>query len=257
MRTATAKSAVIDYSNAADGYVMVQFTAATTGSIKVQVADAANTYTYPIKAQKWAVLPLTSGNGTYKVTVFLGISGDKYATVLSESISVTLSGSTAPFIRPSLYVNYSEAPNTVSKAASLCSGKSKDLDKIKAVYDFVVTTLTYDYALAASVQSGYIPDLDAVLAKKKGICYDYAALMCGMLRSQGIPCKMVHGYANGGYHAWISVYTKESGWIDAYIQFDGKSWKRMDPTFASTGGVNDATMKIINNDAAYTAKYVY
>ena len=25
---------------------------------------------------------------------------------------------------------------------------------------------------------------------KKGICFDYAALMTGMLRSQGIPCKL-------------------------------------------------------------------
>ena len=34
--------------------------------------------------------------------------------------------------------------------------------------------------------------------------------MTGMLRSQGIPSKLVVGYAGTAYHAWISVWTEET-----------------------------------------------
>ena len=36
------------------------------------------------------------------------------------------------------------------------------------------------------------------------------------------------------YHAWISTYIKDKGWVNGIIEFDGNDWKLMDPTFAST-----------------------
>ena len=67
--------------------------------------------------------------------------------------------------------------------------------------------------------------------------------MTSMLRSQGIPTKLQIGYAGKVYHAWISVYLEETGWIDDIIQFDGKHWERMDPTFAYA---NANSKKILN-----------
>ena len=99
--------------------------------------------------------------------------------------------------------------------------------------------------------------LDTVLEEKKGICFDYAALMTGMLRSQGIPCKMVFGYAGTIYHAWISVWSETDGWIDGVIWFNGTGWQRMDPTFASSGGGSDDIMNYIGNGSNYTPKYFY
>ena len=78
--------------------------------------------------------------------------------------------------------------------------------------------LKYDTKKAKTVQSGYLPDLDKVLAKKKGICFDYAALMTGMLRSQGVPCKLVVGYAGSAYHAWISVWSEDTAKNSASIK---------------------------------------
>lgn len=117
--------------------------------------------------------------------------------------------------------------------------------------------LSYDYIKAQNVKSGYLPALDKVLEKKKGICFDYAALMTGMLRSQGIPCKLVVGYAGSAYHAWISVWTEETGWLESTIYFDGQSWQRMDPTFASTGGQSASIMKYIGDGKNYSVKYLY
>ena len=78
-----------------------------------------------------------------------------------------------------------------------------------------------------------------------------------MLRSLGIPSKLVVGYAGEAYHAWVSVWTKETGWIDGVIYFDGTSWQRMDPTFASSSNKSAAIMKYIGDGKNYTTKYTY
>lgn len=250
--------AAIDYSNTADGYVMVKYTAATSQKLKVIVKGPKTTYTYNLAADKaWDTYPLSDGSGAYTIGVYENVSGTKYAGVLSQSISVTLKDEFAPFVRPNQYVDYENAPKTVAKAAELVSGKTKELDKVQAVYNFVVKNIKYDKQLAATVKSGYLPVLDTVLEKKTGICFDYAALMAGMLRSQGIPCKLVVGYAGQTYHAWISVYTEENGWVEGVVYFDGTSWQRMDPTFASTGNQSSTVMQYIGDGRNYTVKYLY
>ncbi len=249
--------AVIDYSNTADGYVMVRLKEETEKRFKVQVKGTTTTYTYNISGIDWETFPFSDGNGTYQVAVYENVEGSKYALVQSVTVPVELKDEFAPFLRPNQYVDYADAEQTIQKAAELSMGKDTELEKVRAVYEYVVQTLTYDKELAATVKSGYLPDLDAVLESKKGICFDYAALMTGMLRSQSVPCKLVVGYAGEVYHAWISVYTEKDGWIDNVIYFDGAAWKRMDPTFASSGNQSDAIMKYIGDGTNYKEKYLY
>lgn len=256
--TAKNSSATIDYSNAKDGYVMVNWTAGSA-KLKVQVkGPSGTTYTYNLRSDgQYDTFPLSDGSGSYSVNVFKNISGTQYSGVLAANISAQLTDEFAPFIRPNQYVNYENASKTIAKAAELTGGKSKPLDKVGAVYNYVVNSLTYDRAKAASVTSGYLPDLDSVLASRTGICFDYAALMTGMLRSQGIPCKLVVGYAGTAYHAWVSVWTQETGWVEGAIYFDGTTWHRMDPTFASSGNSSDSIMQYIGNGSNYKVKYLY
>ena len=146
----------------------------------------------------------------------------------------------------------------IAKAEELASAMTGELAKLSAIYSFVVKNFTYDYDLAKTVQSGYLPDVDAVLAKQKGICFDYAAVMCSMLRAEGIPTKLEMGYTSTGeYHAWISTHISEAGWINNVISFDGVSWKLMDPTFASVGKESQSVMEYINNPDNYSMKYCY
>jgi len=249
----------IDYSNTQDGYVMVKYTVSTSQKLKAQVkGPGGTTYTYNISPGTWTTFPLSDGSGSYKVTVYENISGTKYSTVLSASFTAALTDEFAPFLRPNQYVNYAQnAEKTVAKAAVLCADMTDPLDKVKAVYGFVVTNITYDKQKAASVQSGYLPVLDDVLTSKKGICFDYAALMTAMLRSEDVPCKLVVGYAGTAYHAWISVYSPDQGWIDAAIYFDGNTWQRRDSTCASSGKQSSTIMKYIGDGSHYTVKYLY
>ena len=249
--------AVIDYSNIADGYVMVKYKAATDKKLKAQVKGPTTTYTYTIRPEEWETFPMSDGNGDYKITVFENVEGKQYATVVSVNTTVELKDEFTPFLRPNQYVDYGVAEETIKLGAKLTQGKETELDKVQAVYEYVVKNISYDTELAANVKSGYLPVLDEVLKVKKGICFDYAALMTGMLRSQSVPCKLVVGYAGEVYHAWISVYTVKDGWIDNAIYFDGTTWKRMDPTFASSGNKSDAIMKYIGDGSNYTEKYIY
>ena len=77
-----------------------------------------------------------------------------------------------------------------------------------------------------------------------------------MLRSQAIPARLEIGYSGEVYHAWISVYTEETGWIDKIIEFSENSWTRMDPTFASGNGNSKKILKYIVDGANYTPQYI-
>lgn len=250
--------AVLDYSNTADGYIMLKYLGQNP-KVKTQITGPSGvTYTYNQNLTgDFDVYVLSDGSGSYKAAVFENTSGTRYAQAFSFTFEVELKDEFAPFLRSNKYVNYNDASRVVTLAAELTKDKETTNDKIKAVYEFIVKNISYDYELAKTVVSGYVPELDTVLAKKKGICFDYAAVMTAMLRSQGVPTKMVFGYTGSVYHAWINTYSEETGWVTASIYFNGKEWKLMDPTFASTGKSSAEIMKYIGAGENYSAKYLY
>lgn len=260
------RSAVIDYSNARDGYFMVKWTGG--GSPKVMVVvkgptctGSSDQYQYYLRTDgEYDVFPLSDGNGKYQVSVHKNISGTEYTNELAATINAQLDDEFAPFLRPNQYVNYTANSAALQIAADEIAkaGAADNLSKVGVVYDYVVNALTYDTAKAKSVRYDYLPDIDKVLQEGKGICFDYAALMAAMLRSQGVPIKLVVGYTSTGQkHAWINVWTEDGGWVDGVIFFNGNEWKLMDPTFASSGKQSASAMKFIGNGKNYTAKYLY
>lgn len=247
--------ATIDASNTGNGYLMVKYTGGNP-KVKVQITKS-NTYTYDLNARNaYEVYPLTEGNGNYSIKVFENVSGSQYAQLMSQNISVSLSNEFGPFLYPNQYVNFNSGSAAVGVASQLAAGKQQ-LEVVKAVYDYVIGHVTYDYAKAQSVQSGYLPNVDATLSSGTGICFDYAALMAAMLRSQDIPTKLVIGYTGNLYHAWVSVHIEGEGWIDDIIRFDGQSWSYMDPTFMSTGGGSESARQYVGNGSNYQEKYSY
>jgi hypothetical protein len=249
----------IDHSNTADGYVMAKWLKTTTKELRVQVVGPSGTaYTYTIKPNNtYEVFPLSDGNGSYTVRVLEQTEGSKFAAANSVTLDVKLKDEFAPFLRPNQYVNFKTDSKVVAEAAKLMTGKKDVIEKVGAIYNFVVSNLTYDKELAANVKSGYLPDVDAVLAKKKGICFDYAAVMVAMLRSQGIPTKLVVGYAGDVYHAWVNVYSSTTGWVTSVIHFDGVKWHLMDPTFASTSNNSASFQTFVGTGSNYSVKYLY
>lgn len=252
------EKATLDASNISEGYIMIKYTG-SVGKIKVQISKGGSeTYTYDLNnSGGYEVFPLSEGSGSYQVKVFENIQGNQYSQAFSQSLDANISSQFGPFLYPNQYVNFNSGSAAVQTGAAVAAGASDQISVVSAVYNYVISNVTYDTAKAASVQSGYLPNVDVVLATKKGICFDYAALMTAMLRSQDIPTKLVVGYTGNLYHAWINVYLEGQGWVDNVIYFDGNSWKLMDPTFASSSGQSQDIMQYIGDGTNYKAKYSY
>ncbi len=251
--------ATVDASNLALGFVSVSYTGGKDVRIKVQVTKTGGTtYTYDLNNKGTAeTFPLTEGDGSYTVKVFENTRGTKYAQAYSCPLELKLTSPFSPFLYPNQYVNFSDKSKVVDKAAELTKGMTTDLDKVTAIFHYVINNITYDYELAATVPSGYLPQVDKILESGTGICFDYAAVMASMLRSQNIPCKLIVGYAGTVYHAWINVYIDGVGWVDHLIYFNGEDWSMMDPTFVSNGKDNPAVLKYVGDGTNYTEKYAY
>ncbi len=252
------KAVTVDASNTADGYVMVKCEKSTSKLKVIITGPSLVKYTYNLNNHgNFETFGLPDGNGSYSIGVYENIAGTKYSVLLNKKFDVKLKDEFAPFLYPNQYVNFNEKSKAVEKAKELTKNDSTELEKVESIYDFVIKNISYDYEKAKTVQSGYLPDVDTVLDTKKGICFDYASLMTSMLRSLNVPTKLVVGYTGNTYHAWISTYSPETGWVEGVIFFDGTTWKLMDPTFASTGNSSEDIMKYIGNGKNYTEKYIY
>lgn len=245
---------ILDVSNSCEGYIMAEYTG-TNQKVKLQIKGPDDiTYTYNLHGTGYEVFPLTAGDGSYTVGVYENISGTKYSLALSADINVTISNTFGPYLYPNQYVNFTADSLPVAQGALLAKPANSDLEVVEQVYNYIIENFTYDYDKAKTVVSGYLPVVDEVFTSRTGICFDYAAVMATMLRSQTIPTRLEVGYVGEEYHAWISVYIEDIGWINGIIEFDGTNWNLMDPTFAST---SKTPKKFIAKDNKYLTKYVY
>ena len=80
-----------------------------------------------------------------------------------------------------------------------------------------------------------------------------------MLRSQGIPTKIVTGYVSPDniYHAWIMVYI-DGTWQSAQFNIEKNTWSRVDLTFAAgQAGSSDGQEQKVGDGKDYSDRYVY
>jgi len=223
----------LDVSNLEQGYMIVQTdTSASRANVQLTGPDGV-LYSYFIGSGEEAVIPFTSGDGSYQVLCYEQISGDKYAALYSSTLEVTLENPYLPFLYPNQYVNFSPESEACILAQTMLPEDATDVDALDEIYNYVTSHVTYDEEKAQTVEAGYLPDIDETLRTGKGICFDYAALITAMLRARDIPCKLQIGYTSDIKHAWIDVYIRSKGWVNEAISFDGETWTRMDPTFES------------------------
>lgn len=245
----------VDYSNCSEGYIMLDYLG-DSNKVKLQmVGPDYMTYTYDLH-NEYEVFPLSSGAGSYTISVYENIQGNEYSTAYSESFDFKVTNEFGAFLYPNQYVVFNENSDIVAKAEDLTVNTYDDLEVITQIYDYVTENITYDYDKAENVQSGYIPDPDEILSIGTGICLDYAAVMTGMLRSQQIPTRLEVGYAGSAYHAWISTYIKDKGWVNGVIEFNGTDWEIMDPTFAANS-TEKSLKNFIGDGSNYVVKYIY
>ncbi|MDE5860483.1 MAG: transglutaminase-like domain-containing protein, partial [Oscillospiraceae bacterium] len=253
-------NAEVDYSNANEGYISVIYTGSAAGG-KVRIKCGDIQYDHDLSVGVREFFPLMD-SGSYSVKVYEQFSGSKYAEIADGSFDVKIKSSTGMYLYPNKYVDFSSSSSCVKKAAEVCAGVTDDVEKIALIFTYVTENITYDKALAEDVRTGkvttYVPNPDSALAAGKGICYDYASLFAAMCRSQGIPARLVKGYADPNiYHAWNEVYTDETGWITPELFLKKKGYNIADATFYAGNSDKQKIADYISNDGNYSALYRY
>ncbi|NLU25358.1 MAG: transglutaminase domain-containing protein [Clostridiales bacterium] len=245
---------LLDTSHVTLGYVAVS--ASASGKLKFQVVSGDEKYNYDLPSDGTPVsYVLQNGSGTYQFRVMKNTTGNQYTQIYRQEVEVELQDEFQPYLRPSQFVDYDENSQCVKKAAELVQTADSELQAVSAVFQYICDTVAYDKDKARTVAAGYLPDPDETLETGRGICFDYAALAAAMLRSQGIPTKMIFGYVspNEIYHAWNMFYTEESGWVTVEYKVDSSTWERLDPTFSANGA--DSTF--VGDGTNYADVYVY
>lgn len=124
------------------------------------------------------------------------------------------------------YLQLPEASDQLAELAHRVTDRAATpYEKISAVFRHLSSN--YHYSLDADTTTSSRPIDDFLFTRKTGYCEHYATAMVLMLRSIGIPARLVTGFLAtewndfGGYytvrqrdaHAWVEVYYPHSGWI--------------------------------------------
>lgn len=123
-------------------------------------------------------------------------------------------------------------------ASKVTEGKTTPLDKARAIYDYVFTTMKYDKTGTGWGHGDVLYACDA----KKGNCTDFHSLFIAMARSQGIPARFEIGFPLppdkhsaeiAGYHCWSDFYVDGQGWVPVDISEAWKHPEKKDYFFGS------------------------
>jgi transglutaminase-like putative cysteine protease len=227
------------------GIVKVSYPATADSGIKVMVALGTQSYTYdqlrPVEAY-----PLQFGDGTYKISLYQRVQGTQFRLLKQTTVTVDLPDDFVPFLGSSQILNWHPDMVSISMAKTLTANAATDAEKLRLVYGYITAKIRYDYAKISKLKSTYLPDIEDTYATNLGICYDYSALFGSMLRSVGVPAKLIKGYKNDipEYHAWNQVY------------LDNK-WHYIDTTYDAAFKAAGAKTTMLKSDSEFRAAKFY
>ena len=221
----------IDCSNMSEGYIMVK-AKKTKKRLKLQIATDGAKLNYDLNSDgEYEVFPLQFGSGKYQVSLYENAGGKKYSKEGSVKLNVNIPDKLSCFLYPNQYVSYDENTPCVKFAEEeLCKGMTDQKEIYDAICKYVVGgTFVYDYIKSVTIKPGQLPQIDECWKSRMGICQDLSAMTCAMLRSQGIPARLMIGTVGTDpkktiYHAWVlAVVNGEDKFFDPTAELGGSS----------------------------------
>jgi transglutaminase-like putative cysteine protease len=140
-------------------------------------------------------------------------------------------GNTYP---PDVLSNYLDLPTLDSRipelAKQITTSATNSYDKAAAVENYLRTH--YGYTLQLSRTVPHDPLANFLFERKQGHCEYFASSMAVMLRTLGIPSRVVNGFRTGEFNDVTSQYviraSNAHSWVEAYFPQSG--WVAFDPT---------------------------
>jgi protein-glutamine gamma-glutamyltransferase len=118
----------------------------------------------------------------------------------------------------------------ITKLAVRMMGQGTDAERARRLENHLMDD--YTYTLDFEGRSAANPIEDFLFRYHSGQCEYFASAMVLMLRSQGIPARLVTGFLGGEYNPFEGYFiVRESNahaWVEAYL--DGEGWRIFDPT---------------------------
>lgn len=128
-------------------------------------------------------------------------------------------------------------PRVRQLALEVTVGKTAQYEKARAIETYLKQNMSYSVELKPTQGD---PLAEFLFGQRRGHCEFFATAMAVMLRTLGIPARVVNGFQMGEYNEISGMYTVRDrdahSWVEVY--FPGlRAWVEFDPTPAA--GIND------------------
>jgi hypothetical protein len=118
----------------------------------------------------------------------------------------------------------------IGSLATEVAGEGDSLERIRRVEDYLLEN--YGYTLDLGGEPTDRPVERFLFETREGHCEYFVSAMVLMLRSQGIPARVVTGYLGADYNEWQRYFivrqSHAHAWVEAWV--DGDGWQIFDPT---------------------------
>jgi hypothetical protein len=127
-------------------------------------------------------------------------------------------------------------PRVPQLAEKITSAATNDFDKAAAVENYLRTRFGYTLELPQTAVKD--PIANFLFERKQGHCEYFASSMAVLLRSLGIPARVVNGFRSDEFNDLTGNYVVRAknahSWVEAY--FPNYGWQTFDPTPAGYSG---------------------
>lgn len=225
---------VLDHSEADEGIVEIRYIGEyeslylTVNAVGKNTVGS-NNYTYIVQRGRYLKVPLCYGAGSYSFNFYLDNNGNKGNFLVGKTVESGLSDKDSIYTRKNSYVNIPTYNNEYQKVISELMASSNKITYISEALTYVKENYKY---LDEKIDTAYIPDISKFIKLGEGNRLEFASLFAGLMRSNGIPCKVVICLDNKEKYIWNEVYYNDT-------------WNIVNPVQGEMfiGNSNDATIR--------------
>jgi len=175
-----------------------------------------------------------SARSDYQFSVDYDVRRLEHVTLVNGKLAPGTHPEKVPQLKLARYLEPDHLVPITGVPAQLAVEQTKsaatDLEKARAIYDYVFTTMRYDKSGSGWGHGDTLWACDS----KRGNCTDFHSVFMSMARSQRIPSRFEIGFPLPadkhsaeipGYHCWSEFYIDKMGWIPVDIS---EAWKHQE-----------------------------